>query len=401
MRLVDTLLYGAGNIKGSPVRTFLLLLAMSIGVASVVMLSSLGEAARLYVVNQFSALGTHLLIVLPGRSETAGGAPPMLGTTPRDLTLDDADALLRSPYIEDYAPIVVGSAPVSYGSLEREATVIGTSASYAAIRQIETGQGKFLPAGDHDRAGPVCVIGETLRNELFGNKRVVGERLKINDRRFRVIGVLADSGQSFGMEMGDLVIIPTNHAMALFDTESLFRIIVQATGRSAIEPGKRDVTRIIKERHEGEDDVTVITQDAILATFDRILKALTYTVAGIAAISLTVAGILIMNVMLVSVSQRTPEIVLLKALGASRQQILALFLSEAALLSLIGDASGVLIAWLGVFGLDRLFPAFPLGTPVWAYLSAVFVALLTGVGFGIMPARRASRLDPVFALTGR
>mgnify|MGYP001815611394 FL=1 len=401
MRLVDTLLYGAGNIKGSPVRTFLLLLAMSIGVASVVMLSSLGEAARLYVVNQFSALGTHLLIVLPGRSETAGGAPPMLGTTPRDLTLDDADALLRSPYIEDYAPIVVGSAPVSYGSLEREATVIGTSASYAAIRQIETGQGKFLPAGDHDRAGPVCVIGETLRNELFGNKRVVGERLKINDRRFRVIGVLADSGQSFGMEMGDLVIIPTNHAMALFDTESLFRIIVQATGRSAIEPGKRDVTRIIKERHEGEDDVTVITQDAILATFDRILKALTYTVAGIAAISLTVAGILIMNVMLVSVSQRTPEIGLLKALGASRQQILALFLSEAALLSLIGAASGVLIAWLGVFGLDRLFPAFPLGTPVWAYLSAVFVALLTGVGFGIMPARRASRLDPVFALTGR
>ena len=218
MRLVDTLLYGAGNIKGSPVRTFLLLLAMSIGVASVVMLSSLGEAARLYVVNQFSALGTHLLIVLPGRSETAGGAPPMLGTTPRDLTLDDADALLRSPYIEDYAPSVGGSAPVSYGSLEREVTVIGTSASYAAIRQIDTGQGKFLPAGDHDRAGPVCVIGETLRNELFGNKRVVGERLKINDRRFRVIGVLADSGQSFGMEMGDLVIIPTNHAMALFDT---------------------------------------------------------------------------------------------------------------------------------------------------------------------------------------
>ncbi|MGD8556102.1 MAG: ABC transporter permease [Chromatiales bacterium] len=401
MRLADTLLYGAGNIKGSPVRTFLLLLAMSIGVASVVMLSSLGEAARLYVVNQFSALGTHLLIVLPGRSETAGGAPPMLGTTPRDLTLEDADALLRSPYIEDYAPIVVGSTPVSYGSLEREVTVIGTSASYAAIRQIETAQGKFLPPGDHDRAAPVCVIGETLKNELFGNRRVLGERLKINDRRFRVIGILADSGQSFGMDMGDLVIIPTTHAMALFDTESLFRIIVQAAGRTAIEPGKHDVTRIIKERHEGEDDVTVITQDAILATFDRILKALTYTVAGIAAISLTVAGILIMNVMLVSVSQRTPEIGLLKALGASRQQILTLFLSEAALLSLIGAASGILIAWFGVFGLDRLFPAFPLGTPLWAYLSAVVVALLTGIGFGIMPARRASRLDPVLALTGR
>ncbi|MGD9096199.1 MAG: ABC transporter permease, partial [Chromatiales bacterium] len=234
MRLVDTLLYGAGNIKGSPVRTFLLLLAMSIGVASVVMLSSLGEAARLYVVNQFSALGTHLLIVLPGRSETAGGAPPLLGTTPRDLTLEDADALLRSPYINDYAPIVVGSAPVSHDSLEREVTVIGTSASYARIRELETAQGRFLPAGDYDRAPPVCVIGETLRKELFGHRRAVGERLKINDRRFRVIGVLADSGQSFGMDMGDLVIVPTPHAMALFDTESLFRIIAQAAGRSAI-----------------------------------------------------------------------------------------------------------------------------------------------------------------------
>lgn len=401
MRLADTLFYGAGNIKGSPVRTFLLLLAMSIGVASVVMLSSLGEAARLYVVNQFSALGTHLLIVLPGRSETAGGAPPLLGTTPRDLTLADAEALLHSPYIRDYAPIVVGSAPVSSGSLEREVTVIGTSASYAVIRELETAQGRFLPAGDHDRAAPVCVIGETLRSELFGNRRAVGERLKINDRRFRVIGVLAGSGQSFGMDMGDLVIVPTTHAMSLFDTESLFRIIAQAAGRSAIEPGKRDITRIIRERHEGEDDVTVITQDAILATFDRILRALTYTVAGIAAISLAVAGILIMNVMLVSVSQRTPEIGLLKALGASRDQILVLFLSEAALLSLIGAASGITIAWFGVFGLDSLFPAFPLETPLWAYLSAVFVALLTGIGFGIMPARRAARLDPVFALTGR
>lgn len=401
MRMSDTLGYGAGNIKGSPVRTFLLLLAMSIGVASVVMLSSLGEAARLYVVNQFSALGTHLLIVLPGRSETSGGAPPLLGSTPRDLTLADAEALERSPYVKQVAPIVVGSAPVSFKSLEREVTVIGTAASYAEIRQLEMGQGRFLPAGDHRRAAPVCVIGETVKNELFGNGRALGQRVRINDRRFRVIGVLGDGGQSLGMDMGDLVIVPTTQAMALFDTESLFRIIAQATGRSAIEPGKRAISQIIKQRHDGEDDVTVITQDAILATFDRILKALTYTVAGIAAISLAVAGILIMNVMLVSVSQRTPEIGLLKALGASKKQILTLFLSEAALLSLIGAAVGLLISWFGVTGLDQAFPAFPLDTPMWAYLSAIAVALLTGIGFGIVPARRASELDPVQALTGR
>ena len=158
---------------------------------------------------------------------------------------------------------------------------------------------------------------------------------------------------------------------------------------------------IIRQRHDGEDDVTVITQDSLLSTFDRILKALTYTVVGIAAISLAVAGILIMNVMLVTVSQRTSEVGLLKALGASRRQILQLFLAEAALLSLIGAAAGILIAIAGVWALDRAFPDFSFDTPLWAFASALGVAMLTGLVFGILPARRAAELDPVIALSGR
>jgi putative ABC transport system permease protein len=374
---------------------------MSIGVASVVMLSTLGEAARLYVVNQFSALGTHLLIVMPGRSETAGGAPPMLGSVPRDLTIRDAQSLLRSPYVKSIAPIVVGSAPISYQNLEREVTVIGTTADYSRVRELKTGQGRFLPEGDMQRGSAVVVIGETVRKELFGNQRALGQSLRINDYRYRIIGVLAEGGQSLGMDMGDAVFIPVASAQTLFDTSSLFRILVQASARETISLAKQDVVDAIRKRHEGEDDVTVITQDAILATFDRILKALTYTVVGIAAISLAVAGILIMNVMLVSVSQRTPEIGLLKALGASRRQILELFMAEAALLSLIGAISGIAIAWFGVSGLEQLFPDFPLTTPVWAYVSALCVAMLTGLVFGIAPARRAAALDPVQALTGR
>ncbi|OOY84925.1 peptide ABC transporter permease [Solemya velum gill symbiont] len=398
MRVGDTVRYGFSNVSGSPVRAFLLLLAMSIGVASVVMLSTLGEAARLYVVNQFSALGTHLLIVLPGRSETTGGAPPLLGAVPRDLTLDDSNALLRGPSVSRVAPIVVGSAPISFRSLEREATIIGTTVDYGEIREIAISQGRFLPSADIKRGDAVCVIGETIRQELFGGERALGQSVRINSYRYRVIGILGDEGQSLGMEMGDAVLIPVASAQALFNTESLFRIMVQATQRETIPSAKEDVIRILRERHDGEDDVTVITQDAILGTFDRILKALTYTVVGIAAISLAVAGVLIMNVMLVSVSQRTSEIGLLKALGGSKRQILILFLSEAALLSVIGAVSGILISFAGVSALDGLFPTFPLTTPLWAYVSALIVAIVTGLVFGIMPARRAARLDPVDAL---
>ena len=401
MRVLDNLAYGGSNIRGAPVRTFLLLLAMAIGVASVVMLSSLGEAARQYVISQFSALGTHLLIVMPGRSETSGTAPPLLGTTPRDLTIADAMSLERSSSVKRIAPITMGSAPVSRYEREREVTVLGTTAEFLNVRELDMGQGSFLPAGDPERASAVAVLGAELKQELFGGSNALGEWVRINDRRYRVIGVLADKGQSLGIDMGDTIVIPVASAQALFNSTTLFRVLVQARSRELLEPAREDVIGIIRLRHDGEDDVTVITQDSILATFDRILKALTYTVVGIAGISLAVAGVLIMNVMLVTVSQRTSEVGLLKALGASRYQVLQLFLAEAALLSLIGAAAGMLIAIAGVWALDHAFPDFSFGTPLWSFASALGVAMLTGVVFGILPARRAADLDPVEALSGR
>ncbi len=402
MKARDVIDFAAGALRGYRMRSLLMLLAMAIGVAAVVVLTSLGEGARRYVANQFSALGTNLLIVLPGRSETAGASPAtLLGETPRDLTLDDARALERSRHIRRVAPVSLGTSVVSWRSRERDSVILGSSAEFLPLRHWNMAQGRFLPAGDLDNAEAVCVIGENVRRELFGMHRALGEWLRIGEYRFRVIGILESKGQSIGVNTKNLIMIPVASAQQIFNNPSLFRILVEARSREAMPLAKRDILDIIRDRHQGEEDITVITQDAVLATFDRIFSALTYTVGGIAAISLAVAGILIMNVMLVAVTQRTAEIGLLKALGAPGRHILLLFVAEAALLSAAGAVIGMALGQLGSYALRTAFPELPAWAPWWASLAAIGTAMITGVLFSLLPARRAARLDPVMALARR
>jgi putative ABC transport system permease protein len=401
MSLEDRLRFALTALQGARLRTALMLLAMAIGVAAVVLLTALGEGARHYVVGQFSSLGTHLVIVFPGRNETTGNAPPMLSDTPRDLTLDDALALQRLPAVRLMAPVNIGSAAIAYRNRDREAVIMGSTTEMQTIRGLELTQGRFLPPQDARRAAPVVVIGEVIRQELFGNQRALGEWVRIGDRRFRVIGIMAASGVSMGVDTDELVVIPVASAQQLFNTRGLFRILIEARSREAIETAREAVLTRLRERHDGEEDVTVITQDALLTTFDRIFTALTLTVAGIAAISLMVAGILIMNIMLVTVTQRTTEIGLLKAIGTSSQQVMSLFLTEAILLSLLGALLGLVLGEAGSWLLNKLFPTLQFSAPLWALLAAIGVALTSGVLFGVMPARRAARLDPVQALARR
>ena len=402
MKLADTLQFASGSLRGSPTRTLLMMLAMSIGVAAVVVLTALGEGARRYVVDQFSSLGTNLVIVLPGRTETAGVGPGLMsGQTPRDITLDDAQALLRSRAIKRIAPLTVGSATISRGALNREVVVAGSSADMLGIRHMSVAVGRFLPAGDLHDSASVCVLGNAIKRELFGNEQAVGQSVRIGDRRVRVIGVLASQGESMGMRTDDLVIIPVATAHQLFNTSSLFRVLIEANNRDYIEQAKRDAEEIMVQRHSGERDVTVITQDAILQTFDRILTALTMAVGGIAAISLAVAGVLIMNVMLIAVAQRVKEIGLLKALGAPGKQIRHLFFAEAVLLSGIGSVAGLALGYAGSFIIGQVYPMLPVSPPWWAVLAATITALGTGVLFSVWPARRAAKLDPVAALAGK
>lgn len=309
--------------------------------------------------------------------------------------------MLSSYRVRRIAPINVGSADVSRGSRSREVVILGASHDLLGIRHWKLGQGRFLPKTDLDRAESVAVIGGKIRNELFGATRALGEWIRIGDRRFRVIGIMGSEGRSIGVDVQETIIIPVAAAQQMFNTASLFRILVEAKSRESIEPVKQFVIDTLQARHQGEQDVTVITQDAVLDTFDRILGALTYAVAGIAAISLAVAGILIMNVMLVAVSQRTAEIGLLKALGASHRQIIALILTEAVMLSALGAATGLLLGQLGSFLIRHAFPILPAYAPAWAFVTALLVALITGLLFSLVPARRAARLDPVLALSRR
>ncbi|MGR9099167.1 MAG: ABC transporter permease [Gammaproteobacteria bacterium] len=401
MRIHDVFSHAAAAIFAQPLRASLILLAMSIGVASVSILTALGESARGYVVHEFESLGTHLVIVLPGRNETTGGQPPLFGETPRDLTLDDAKAVRASRFVAEIAPINVGSAPVSTRGLERETNILGSTYALRRVRHLDMAQGRFLPNIPPDRAMPVCVIGQTIREELFGNGQALGEWLRIGDRRFRVIGILASEGQSIGVEFDEIVIIPVASAQALFDTSSLFRILAEAKSKQAMYAAVDDIRGIVKARHEGEDDITIITQDSVVGTFDEILTALTMTVAGIAGISLAVAGVLVMNVMLVSVSQRTREIGLLKALGATATHLKWLFLTEAALLSVAGAVLGVALGQAVLFALQVAYPDFPVVLPLWALFAALAVSLGTGLLFGVLPASKAAGLDPIQALSGR
>jgi putative ABC transport system permease protein len=208
-------------------------------------------------------------------------------------------------------------------------------------------------------------------------------------------------GESMGFNTDELVIVPVADAQALFNTETLFRILVEANSRSAIEPLKQAMTHVLTQRHDGEEDVTVITQDAVLATFDRILGALTLAVAGIAAISLAVAGILVMNVMLVAVAQRTSEIGLLKAIGAPAADIRRLFFAEALWLSLAGGALGFALGQLGSWAIRLAYPDLPAWPPAWASIAGIATALVTGIVASLLPAARAARLDPVRALSGK
>ncbi len=402
MKLRDTLHLSLNTIVSYRARSLLIVLAMALGVAAVVVLTALGDGARRYVVGKFSSIGTNLIIVLPGRAETAGGFPgAVLAQTPRDLTLEDARFLGHLPQVKRYAPLNVGVIELAAAGRLREVTVLGSTADLLPIRHMSLAQGSFLAQEKGAERSAQVILGSKIAQEFFPQGNVIGQRVRLGDRRFLVSGVLAVQGETMGFNSDELVIIPIDYAQALFNTSSLFRILVEARSRSDIASAKEAIRDTLKRRHDGEEDITVITQDAVLATFDRILRALTLGVAGIAAISLAVAGILVMNVMLVAVSQRTSEIGLLKAIGAPSADIRLLFFAEALWLSLAGAALGFVLGQFGSLLIRLAYPQLPAWPPVWASLAGVTIAFVTGILASLLPAARAARLDPVRALAGK
>lgn len=402
MSIPDLLRFAWRSLWGYRARTLLVMLATAIGVAAVVVLTSLGEGARGYVRDQFNALGTNVIVLFPGRAETAGGGPGVLsGRTPRDLTLEDALSLLRIRGVEEVTPVNLVSGEIWYGGLRRDVPVIGSTAGILPIWRLKMASGHFLPVEDPRRATPVCVIGSKVRQELFASRSPLGEWVRVADRRFRVIGVIEPKGEHMGVDIDEIVIMPIAAAQATFNIPSLLRVVVKTRIAEDVHRVKDDIERAIAARHYGERDITVITQDSVASAFDKILVALTLAVGAIASISLAVAGILIMNVMLIAVSQRTSEIGLLKALGASPQQIRLLFFTEAAVLSAVGAACGLVLGNAGSLAIRTIYPSLPAYAPLWAAAAGLAIAVVMGIVFSIVPAQRAARLDPALALARR
>ncbi len=396
----DLAAYAGRALAGHRLRSLLSLLGVAVGISAVVLLTALGEGARRYVVDQFAQIGSSFVAVLPGKTDTVG-ALPGIGGVPNDLTLDDARALERAlPGVRFVAPFVVASDSVARGERRRDVLVAGVTPEFAALRRLSVARGSFLPETDLERGGALTVLGHRVAVELFAGEDPIGEAVRIGGRRCKVVGVLAPRGQQLGMNMDDVVLVPVVTGMRMFDRSSLFRIVIDVGPTGDVAAVKQRALEVLIERH-GEEDVTLITEAAVVDSLSAILDALTLAVAAIAAISLAVAGIGILNVLLVAVAERTVEIGLLRALGASRRQVLACFLAEAILLSGLGGALGLAAGAFGVRVLVGIWPALPAAPPVWAIAAAVVLSLSVGGVFGWLPARRAANLDPVLALAGR
>lgn len=398
MRTLDLISFTGTVLNRHRFRTVMLLLSISIGVASVVLLTTLGESARMFVLGEFSSMGSDLMIMMPGKKETTGGMPPMFGESTRDITLQDFEAIERLPSVESAAPLIPGNATISHNELSRDVIVLGTTTSFFQIRDLKVVQGNPLPVMPLDQGQPVAVIGKKLKDELFGSYSALGEWIRISDWRFRIVGVLEPKGESLAMDLSDTLLIPIASAQSLFNIEGIFRVMIRPRPGSDLIQTKQQILSTVKERHGGFEDVTIINQDAMLGAFNDIFKMMTLAVTSIAAISMLVAGILIMNVTLITINQRTSEIGLLKAVGAQDKQIRTIFLTEAGLLSLLGALLGVIIALLLVFAIQHFVPQLPTTIPVWSVAISVILAVITGLIFAYLPAKKAAQLQPVEAL---
>jgi putative ABC transport system permease protein len=399
VRLVDLLRFTFLALRRQSFRSTMLLTAVGLGVSAVVVLTALGEGARGYVLGEFAYLGKDTVIIVPGRKETTGGMPPMTGSAANAITLEEMVVLERSvPGVTSLAPMVLGYGPVSYKSRERDSMVVGTTAAFFPLREMDVSQGSILPELPLGEGKQVAVIGQKLKVALFDNGRAIGQWIRLRDYRFRVIGVLAGTGDSIGFDLSEVIFIPVASAQSVFNVHGLFRVMLKVKENYQVDAVKSAIAKQMQVLHNGEQDVTIISPDAMLSTFDSILQVMTLGAAGIGAISLVVSGILVMNVTLMSVKQRTAEIGLLKAIGAPASQVRILFLSEASILAAAGALLGMVVGHAVVLIGRQLYPAVPFATPTWALWAALILAIGTALLFAWLPAQQAADMEPVDAL---
>ena len=397
MTAADVVRFSAASILAHRLRSLLTTLGIVIGIASVMLLTSLGQGTREYITSEFSQFGTNLLQVNPGKTMT-GGLPTPIGSTVHKLTIDDAEAIRRAPNIERVVPVAFGQARVEAGVRGRSVFIYGVTADVPAVWKFGIGSGQFLPSGDPRHAASVAVLGPKLATELYGGANPLGTSVRIGGRRFRVIGIMAAKGQMLGFDIDDSAYIPVAVAQQVFNQDGLLEIDVLFSYAADSDSVADSVRRVLISRHDDQEDFTVITQTDMLSTVDRILGIVAWAVTGIGAISLLVGAIGVLTIMWISVGERTSEVGLLKAIGATSSQVLFIFLSEAAMLSVAGGVIGVVVGLSVAGGVELLFPAVPFSLSPPYVFAAILVSTAVGLVSGVLPARRATRLDPVESL---
>ncbi len=402
MNLAESIKMAGKTLLSNKLRSTLTMLGIVIGNASVIAMIGIGEAGQKYVNKQLESLGPNVLFVLPGNRETQR----ISRDTPKTLVLADAEAIATQvPTVAGVAPELNSRQVVNYRSRNTDVNIIGTTPSFLQVRDFETAKGRFFTDIDIKRNNQVVVLGANLAERFFGTSNPIGQQLRIKNVSFQIIGVLTAKGSSLGADYDEAALIPlTTSASRLVGENSpygigLAYIVVSARDANSVDAAEFQITNLLRQRHKinSEDDFTIRTQKDAMQTIGQITSALTIMLAAIAAISLIVGGIGIMNIMLVSVTERTQEIGLRKAIGATQQDILLQFIIEAVILSAAGGLIGTAIGVGGILLVAAL-------TPLDAGISVVAISLTVGVSggiglfFGVVPARRAAKLDPIVAL---
>ncbi len=396
MRLLDAIWLSLNSLVAKRSRSGLTILGISVGIAAVVLLTSIGEGVHRFMLSEFTQFGTNLIAINPGKTTTAGVSGSIISNV-RPLSLEDETALRKIPGVLAVVSAVQGNAAVEYGKKRRRTFVLGVGAEVPAVWQIKVAKGRFLPKDEANAARAFVVLGSKVQQELFGYENPLGKRVRIGGERYRIIGVMESKGQLLGFDLDDAVYIPVDRSLSMYDRESLMEIDILYSETMRSETIAEKIKKILIDRH-GLEDFTITTQEQMLKVLGSILDVLTMAVGALGGISLLVGGVGILTIMIIAVNERTAEIGLLRAIGAGRLQIQLLFLGEAVVLAAIGGCFGLIMGVGGAWVLGILVPALPTHTPIQYIVLAELLSMAIGLCAGVLPARRAANLDPIEAL---
>ena len=396
MKAADVLRFATFSVLAHRLRSILTALAIAVGIAAVVLLTSIGQGVQRLVLTEFTQFGTNLIAITPGKTDPFGVSGASISNV-RPLSLDDANALARLSEVTAVVPVLQGNAEAESRNRTRRTAVLGVGTHAPAVWSMRVASGRFLPRDDLDAPRSFAVLGAKLKQELFGNANALGQRLRVGGDRYRVIGVMETKGQFLGFDLDDVVYVPAAKAMELFDRESLMEIDLTYRGGASVENVIKSVKRLLEARH-GSEDFTIVTQQQMLDVLGSVLDVLTFAVGALGGISLFVGGVGILTIMTISVRERTAEVGLLRAIGARRRDVLWLFLVEALLLAGAGGIGGIILALVTVVCVSVVAPALPIAPSIEYILLAIAVSGLIGLAAGVFPSRSAARLQPLDAL---